>query len=194
MAGKNKANLEGRHQGAGIRQRTKLAKQSQFRWRASDGKCLVEKELWWIFHVHGPAKTKPILGGAGWDGVRGSRDVGFFLRSSTLWPPALPDRLCKTNPIFGRSRAGACPEPAKGTPNPFAVAQSRLYEEPILRNKANFQEEGSRRQGAGIRGPTLCAKQSQTWVRWGIWAATWRGGFCAKQTQFGGAGARGKCF
>ncbi len=36
------------------------AKQSQFRQRARNGKCLEEKELWWIGHPNRSVETKPI--------------------------------------------------------------------------------------------------------------------------------------
>jgi hypothetical protein len=62
---------------------------------------------------------------------------------------------------FGRSRAGACPEFAEGTPNPFAVAQGRLYEEPIVRNKAKLGRagvSGGRCRGSCTNKPNLAGR------------------------------------
>jgi hypothetical protein len=59
---------------------------------------------------------------------------------------------------------------------------------PILRNKAN---SGSR---PGVP-KAKCAKQTQTWVSWGIWGTGRRGrtkGKCVKQTQFAPQGPAGR--
>lgn len=84
--------------------RSNYAKQSQFRQRASDGKCLREKELWLIGHLSSPGKTKPIPG----RGLRAKRSqfavVGIPQYSSILlFYHSKPRAIVQNEPNFRRS-------------------------------------------------------------------------------------------
>jgi hypothetical protein len=136
------------------RQRTFVAgvKQSQFQPNESKGKCLVEKDLWWIGHVPGRSKTKPILGGAGWDGARRTRAVvcpldlrlGGVRRANCakqsqtwadggVWGTMSPSRQTKPISSVRKKPVGQAP------PSVHDVGRGRpTYGEPIVQNKPNL--------------------------------------------------------
>jgi hypothetical protein len=101
--------------------RGQLYKQSQFRQRARNGKCFVEKELWWIAHTNGRGKTKPICPRCPEMGapVGMGPSVGADCAKQTQFRRVRAGagrQLCETNPISERAAPFTPPERAGSNP------------------------------------------------------------------------------
>ena len=101
----------------------------------------------------GPKETKPIPPAPAGTGPEGCEAWGPSLDPCPcgLWPSPRP--LYKQSQLAGRQKKSG------GTPTHSAIAQARLYEEPVVRNKANLGMPGRGRTGRCVV-RTLQARQS----------------------------------